>query len=120
MVMGPAGGWGGGPSSTQSNANAGLPFAGVPDNLVGKVERVLRDEPEHPEPDIAFSPVDYDRTPFTLRSCLSPERARLFAALALVLVETVSRQAGPVLTQIGIDRGLDAGDSGVLVIVTLA
>lgn len=120
MVMGPAGGWGGGPSSTQSNANAGLPFAGVPDNLVGKVERVLRDEPEHPEPDVSFSPVDYDRTPFTLRSFLRPERRRLFVALALVLVETVSLQAGPLLTQIGIDRGIDAGDKGVLVVVTLA
>ena len=120
MVWGPAGSFGGGPTSSQANANAGLPFAGVPENLVVKVERVLRDEPDHPEPEIEFSPVDYDRTPFTLRSFLRPERGRLLLALLLVVVETVSLQAGPLLTQLGIDHGINESDKGALVAVTIA
>ena len=44
-----AGGWGGGPSSVQANAAAGLPFAGVPGPLQDAVEKAIEREPEHPE-----------------------------------------------------------------------
>ena len=42
--------FGGGPSSVQANAAAGLPHAGVPGSLAAKVDEVLASEPEHEEP----------------------------------------------------------------------
>lgn len=104
-----------GPSSVQANAAAGLPHAGVPGNLVKEVERVLAHEPEHAEPDVRFSRTVYDRRPFRLRTFLAPHALGLAGALALVVVETLALQAGPLLTQIGIDHGIVARDRAVLV-----
>lgn len=118
MGFGP-GAWGGGPSSVQANAAAGLPFAGVPGPLQDAVEEVLRHEPVHDEPSVSFSRTDYDRRPFTLRTFLRPELRGLAGVFALVLVETVLLQAGPLLTEIGIDHGIAAGRRGVLVTVAL-
>jgi ATP-binding cassette subfamily B protein len=119
MGFGP-GGWGGGPSSVQANAAAGLPFAGVPGPLQDAVEEVLRTEPEHPEPEVVFDRANYDRRPFTLRTFLRPELRGLSGVFVLVLLETVFLQAGPLLTEIGIDSGIAKGDKGVLVAVAIA
>ena len=120
MGFGPAGGsWGGGPSSVQANAAAGLPFAGVPGPLQDAVERVLADEPEHLEPVITFDRANYDRRPFTLRSFLRPQLRSLGAVFVLVLLETIFLQAGPLLTEIGIDNGIAGRNKGVLVAVAL-
>jgi ATP-binding cassette subfamily B protein len=119
MGFGP-GGWGGGPSSVQANAAAGLPFAGVPGPLQDAVEEVLRTEPEHPEPEVVFDRATYDRRPFTLRTFLRPELRGLSGVFVLVLLETVLLQAGPLLTEIGIDNGIAEGDKGVLVTVAVA
>jgi ATP-binding cassette subfamily B protein len=106
----------------QSAAAAGLPFAGVPPELQAKVERLIASEPEHPDEDIPFSQVfdDAARRPFTLRSFLGRHRPALLVAFGLVIVETLAQQAGPLLTQIGIDHGISAQDTTVLVVVSLA
>ena len=119
MGFGP-GGWGGGPSSVQANAAAGLPFASVPGDLLAKVEAVLADEPEHPEPTARFTHRVEDRRPFGLRSFLRPHALALFGALLLVAAEAALQQLGPLLTQIGIDRGVIPGDTGVLFAAALA
>jgi ATP-binding cassette subfamily B protein len=116
MGFGP-GGFGGGPSSVQANAAAGLPYAGVPGKLGAEVDRVLETEPDHPEPVVHFDRAAYDRRPFTLRTFLRPHALALTGALLLVIVETVALQAGPLLTQIGIDDGVAKGDRGVLLTV---
>jgi ATP-binding cassette subfamily B protein len=113
---GPPGGFGG-PGALQSNAAAGLPFAGVPDELQARVAAILDREPEHPEPEVTFSPSTYDHRPFTLRRFLAPHRWALVGALALVVLETAAVQAGPLLTQKGIDDGIVAGSVEVLAIV---
>jgi ATP-binding cassette subfamily B protein len=118
MGFGP-GGFGGGPSSVQANAAAGLPYAGVPGKLAEEIDRVLEHEPEHPEPDVTFERGRWDRRPFTLRSFLRPHAGALGAAFLLVVVETIALQAGPLLTKIGIDRGVTGGDRQVLVTVAL-
>ncbi len=110
----------GGPSAVQANQAAGLPHAGVPGNLAAKIDEVLEREPVHVAPSISFSPVDYDRRPFTLRSFLSPHRWALTGSFLLVVVETVSLQAGPMLTQLGIDHGVLDRDTGTLVAVAVA
>jgi ATP-binding cassette, subfamily B, bacterial len=111
---GPGGGFGGPPGAPQG----GLPFAGIPTELQERVDALLETEPEHPVDEVAFSHVDHDRRPFTLRRFLEPHRLALIGAFVLVVVETVAMQAGPLLTQIGIDRGIRDGNVSVLVVVS--
>jgi ATP-binding cassette, subfamily B, bacterial len=118
----PAGSPMAGPGAVQSAAAAGLPFAGVPPELQAKVERLVATEPEHPDEDVPFTQVfdDAARRPFRLRSFLGRHRGALLVAFALVIVETLAQQAGPLLTQIGIDHGITESDTTVLVVVSLA
>jgi len=109
------GGFGGGPSSMQANAAAGLPHADVPGELRNKVEKVLEHEPEHHVDEVEWHHDVGDRQPFSLRRFLWPHRYRLLGAIGLVLIETIALQLGPVLTQIGIDDGVRAGNKSVLV-----
>ena len=107
------------PGGSTASAAAGLPFAGVPVELRKQAEAILADEPTHPDPKLRFEPVDYDRRPFTLRRFLRPHRAALAVALVLVVIETLALQAGPLLTQRGIDEGVAKGDKGLLVAVAV-
>lgn len=116
----PAGSPFAGPSATATSAAAGLPFAGMPSELADRAEAILDAEPDHPEPRIEFSPSEWDREPFTLRRFLWPHRRGLAGAFALVVVETVALQAGPLLTQIGLDRAIVPGDFAMLVAVAIA
>ena len=110
-----------GPTSGQAAAEAGLPHAEVPGNLRARVERVLADEPEHPDPAVRWSrDADESDRRFGIGRFLWPHRYRLAAAFGLVAVETVAVQMGPVLTQIGVDDGILARDRGVLVAAALA
>lgn len=108
------GGFGGGPGGNAAN---GLPFAGIPPELQSRVDALLVTEPEHPPEHVEFSHTDHDRRRFTLRRFLAPHRVALAGALALVVVETVAMQAGPLLTQIGIDRGIGEASPTTLVVV---
>jgi len=110
----------GGPSSVAANQSAGLPYAGLPGTLGEMVTKVLADEPEHPEPEVTFERRDRDRRPFTLRTFLRPHALGLFGAFVLVVVETVALQAGPLLTQVGIDRGVTRKDFAVVAVVAIA
>ena len=116
----PAGSPFAGPSATQTSAAAGLPFAGMPSELADRAEAILASEPDHPAPEVEFSPSTWDREPFTLRRFLWPHRRGLAGAFALVVVETVALQAGPLLTQIGLDRAIVPKDFGVLIMVAFA
>ena len=109
-----------GPTSVQAAASAGLPHAEVPGDLRARVERVLADEPEHAVPAVEWSraPDEADRR-FGLGRFLWPHRYRLAVAFAMVSVETVAIQLGPVLTQIGVDDGILARDRRVLVVAAL-
>jgi ATP-binding cassette subfamily B protein len=108
---------GGGVATTTAH---GLPFAGVPEELRDDVDALLTTEPAHPEPVVDYRHEHRDTEPFTLRRFIRPHRVVLAGALVLVVVETLALQAGPLLTQIGIDRGVLAGDRGVLVAASVA
>jgi len=118
--MGAGHGFFAGPSSMQANAQAGLPFADVPEELRTRIDDVLRHEPDHPEPRVSFSHSHWDRRPFGLRTFLLPHAGGLLVALLLVVVETGLLHIGPLLTRTGIDQGVLAGDTGVLLRVALA
>jgi ATP-binding cassette subfamily B protein len=116
MAWGGAGG-GFGPGGTQSSAAAGLPFAGVPEELRARADAILEREPEHPDPAVRFDPRTPDERPFTLRRFLAAHRLGLVLATGLVVVEALALQAGPLLTQRGIDDGISKGDERTLVVV---
>ncbi|MFV0525761.1 MAG: ABC transporter ATP-binding protein [Acidimicrobiales bacterium] len=109
-----------GPNAAQTSAAAGLPFAGVPSELADGAKRILAEEPDHPPEHIPFSQSDYDRRPFTLRTFLRPHRAALALAVALVVVETVAFQAGPLFIQIGLDRGITPRHFDTVLVVAVA
>jgi ATP-binding cassette subfamily B protein len=112
--------WGGfGPGGAQTSAAAGLPFAGVPEELRARAEAILEREPEHLEPKERFEPRATDERPFTLRRFLSAHRMGLALAITLVLIETLALQVGPLLTQRGIDDGIAEGSTRTLVIIAI-
>lgn len=111
----------GGPGFGGGGAQAGLPFAGIPEELRERVEALVHDEPEHgatPEPgEPGFSHTEWDRRPLTLRRLMAPHALALLGALLLVVIETATMQAGPLLIQIGIDEGIRAGSARTVVVV---
>lgn len=116
--MGFGGGMGGfsiGPSSVQANAEAGLPFAELPDDFHERIEKVVEKEPEHPDPQISFSHSKWDRSPFTLKAFLSSHSLMLCLALLLVVLESGLQHLGPLLTQIAIDDGVASKNTQVLI-----
>jgi ATP-binding cassette, subfamily B, bacterial len=114
---GAGGGFGGG--FARPGAQAGLPFGGIPSELQERVDRLLADERGSPLEAPDFSQSRWDRRPLTLRRFLSPHWKAMVGALLLVALETAAMQAGPLLTQIGIDSGIRARDTGTLVTVSL-
>jgi len=118
MAWGGAGG-GFGPGGVQSSAAAGLPFAGVPEELRARAEAILDREPEHPDPNVRFQARAGDERPFTLRRFLAAHRLGLALATVLVVVETLTLQIGPLLTQRGIDDGISTGDTRTLVVIAI-
>lgn len=100
-------------------AAAGLPFAGVPQEMQAGVNKLLAEEPEHPQPEVVFDHgrPDPDGAKLSLRRLVRPYLGMTLLAGVLVVVEALTLQAGPKLTQIGIDSGIIAKNYSVLVMV---
>ncbi|MDA8035541.1 MAG: ABC transporter ATP-binding protein [Actinomycetota bacterium] len=122
--MGMGGGWGGGVGAVFAagrGTQPGLPFGGIPEEMQEGVDRLLADEPEHGEPDVAFShraPAT-DRQRLSLGGLLAAHRRLAVAALAGIVVLVAANQAGPLLISTGIDAGMLGRDVGVLVAVVV-
>ncbi|WP_326558314.1 ABC transporter ATP-binding protein [Micromonospora sp. NBC_01796] len=117
--MGGLGGIGAGRGSGKSaNHGNGLPFAGIPDELLAGVARLEASEPE-PEPQSnTFTARPPDEPPLTLSTIVARYRGTLLVACLLVVLETLLLQAGPYLVQVGIDHGIVARDPSVLLLAT--
>ena len=109
--------WSGGPSSSQANTAAGLPFSGIPTEMADRARELLEAEPEHPEPVVEFSHKQPKVRSLTMRGFLAPYKPQLVLACLLVILETLALQSGPLLTQIGIDHGVLPRRFGVLFVV---
>ncbi|MCY3560975.1 MAG: ABC transporter ATP-binding protein [bacterium] len=106
-----------GPSSSQANAAAGLPFAGIPSEMIDRAADILESEPAHPEPEVEFAHRAPAAAPLSLRTMLRPHRRRVLLVVALVVIEAAATQAGPLLMQIGIDEGVATSRLDILGIV---
>jgi ATP-binding cassette subfamily B protein len=91
----------------------GLPFAGIPSELQAGVEKLLETEPKWEISDPKFSHRVREHG-VTLRKMLGAHRHMLMISIFLVIVEASMLQMGPLLTQIGIDKGISESDWGVL------
>src|SRR5579862_5059009 len=121
MAFGGMGGFGGLGAGMLSNGvthsgspGNGLPFAGIPDELADGVARTLAREPAHPEPAVTFTHQPLASRRVSIGYLLSQHPRALAIAVALIVLETLSIQAGPLLTQIGIDEGIVARDVSVV------
>ena len=99
---------------------SGLPFAGIPPELMGRVDKILAKEPEHPAPEVRFSHAEQDPGRFGLWAFLQPFRYRLLAAVLLVAVVAVSQNIGPWLVAVAIDHGIRAKNFDVLIWTSVA
>jgi ATP-binding cassette subfamily B protein len=96
-------------------AQGGLTFSGIPPELSEAVERITAQEPVWEIRDVPFSHRPEPGPPLTMRRLFVNHKAALVVALALIIVESGSIQAGPLLTQIGIDKGIVTGDLAVVI-----
>jgi ATP-binding cassette subfamily B protein len=116
-MYGGAGG-GGFVNAAQQSAAAGLPFAGIPEELRAGAERLMATEPDHGTSSLTFSHRSVDRRPLTLRRMIAHHRGLVLFAIVLVVIEALLLQAGPLLTQVAIDHGIAKHDFGVVKLVS--
>ena len=114
---GPMGG-GGRPGA----AGPGLPFGGIPSELQDGVDQLLADEPDHGEPDQVFTqrPTADERERLSLWGLLTEYPGMLVLAGLLVVVVSVVAQAGPELTEIGINQGMSPHHEHLWVVAVVA
>jgi ATP-binding cassette subfamily B protein len=115
------GGFAGGPRAA-ANPGGGLPFAGIPSELQAGVDKLLVEEPEHPDPNISFTylATDSEKQKLTLRSLIFRHWQLGVIALILVTILSVANQAGPKLIDIGINDGMAPGHKDLTLIVVVA
>ncbi len=119
-IGGGAGGGAFGPMAGRTAAANGLPFAGIPSELQGGVDKLLAEEPTRPEPAIRFTHrmTDEDNTRLTLRSLITRHQGLLWSALFFVGIVSVVQQAGPYLTDLAINRGIIPHRFGVVLLLS--
>lgn len=109
MGWGGGGMWGGGGGFRGGSPGNGLPFAGIPSELQGGVNKLLEKEPDHGEPTARFSnQLGADELkPLSLRRLILRHWEMAVLALVFVVIVSLANQAGPLL----IDRGITEGMS---------
>ena len=117
---------GGAVGGSPGNPGNGLPFAGIPWEMRQGVEKLLADEPDQTDdPRWQASEGTFTHrmkeTGISLRRMLRPHRKMMSLSALFILLEAVCVQAGPFLSQLGIDEGITPGNWTALAIIgTLA
>ncbi len=93
-----------------------MPFAGIPWELQQGVETLLADEPEWTSPEGGFSH-QMKQSGVTLRRMLTPHKKMMWLSSFFIVVEALAIQAGPFLSQMGIDDGISKKDWTALTII---
>ena len=106
----------GGSTGSPGNPGNGLPFAGIPWEMRQGVEQLLADEPDWEAPEGGFTH-RMKEAGVSLRRMLAPHRRMMAWSSLFIVIEALSIQAGPYLSQKGIDDGITPHDWTVLAIV---
>src|ERR1700744_1776170 len=101
---------------------AGLPVGGIPEELMDEATKLLATEPEHPKSHIRFTqrPSDKERERLSLPRLLAVYPKWVIAGSALVIIISLTLQAGPLLTEYAIQHGMERHrDLAVIVVCAL-
>ena len=93
---------------------AGLPFAGIPPEMVGKTNAVIKEEPDFNDLTVEFSHRPDKDGRFSLLSFLAPYKYRMLGALGLVGLTEALLLMGPYLIKVAIDDAIIPEDFSVL------
>ena len=125
--MGWGGGFGGGGgmfggSASEASGRAGLPFGGIPSELMEEATKLLASEPEHPKSDVHFTqiPSKKERERLTLPNLIKVYPKWVTAGSLLVIITSLTLQAGPFLTEFAIKNGMEPGHRDLKVIAACA
>jgi ATP-binding cassette subfamily B protein len=112
-------GHGGGVFGSHTSTANGLPFGGIPSELMDEATKLLATEPAHEPSHLHFSPVPSaeERRPLSLWRLVRAHSGYLVAGSLLVVVTSLVLQAGPKLTEVAINHGMLPGHHSVSVIV---
>jgi ATP-binding cassette subfamily B protein len=116
------GGWSGGGAMFGSSQVAGLPFGGIPSELMDEATKLLSHEPDHPPSDLTFTqlPSERERQRLTLPRLIGAYPKWVVSGSALVIVISLILQAGPLLTGFAIDHGMTPGHRSLGVVAACA
>jgi ATP-binding cassette subfamily B protein len=89
----------------------GLPFGGIPQELMDGVNKILSTEPEHPKSQITFSQLETpeEKRRLTLMRMLAAYPRLIIGGIVLVAIIAGSMVAGPLLTGYAVDHGMING-----------
>jgi ATP-binding cassette subfamily B protein len=117
---------GGSVGGSPGNPGNGLPFAGIPWEMRQGVEKLLADEPDlagnarWEASERSFTHRMHE-SGISLRRMLRPHKRMMTLSTLFILIEALCVQAGPFLSQMGIDDGITPHDWTTLAIIgTLA
>lgn len=120
---GGGGGMGGGFGGRGGPGGAGsenLPFAGIPPEMLDRVNLLTKNEPDVSGLTVPFSHVSPEEKPFTLWRFLAPYKFRMLGALALVAATESLLLVGPYLVKVAIDDAIIPRNFNVLLGVAAA
>ena len=103
------GGWGGGGAMFGgTSASNGLPFGGIPSELMTEATKLLASEPAHAPSNLTFTqrPSEKEHERLTLPQLLRAYPRWVVSGSLLVIIISLILQGGPLLTELAINKGM--------------
>jgi ATP-binding cassette subfamily B protein len=116
------GGWSGGGAMFRGGDTSGLPFGGIPTELMDEATKLMASEPVHEPSRRTFSqrPSEKERQRLTLTHLVMAYPRYLVLGSVLVIVISLILQSGPLLTEFAIDNGMRRGHHALHVVAICA
>ena len=116
------GGWSSGGAMFRGGDTSGLPFGGIPTELMDEATKLMASEPVHEPSRRTFSqhPSEKESQRLTLTRLVMAYPRYLVLGSVLVIVISLILQTGPLLTEFAIDNGMRSGHHALHVVAICA